>query len=71
MYNDWLMSAFNIFFVSLPVLALGCFDQDISQTSCLRFPQLYKQGQDNACFTWQVQVRMSGCFKSGDKLFYL
>ena len=55
-YNDWLMSAFNIFFVSLPVLALGCFDQDVSQKSCTQFPSLYKQGQDNACFTWQVQV---------------
>ena len=55
-YNDWLMSAFNIFFVSLPVLALGCFDQDVNQRSCLQFPHLYKQGQDNACFTSSTQL---------------
>ena len=55
-YNDWLMSAFNIFFVSLPVLALGCFDQDVNQRSCLLFPHLYKQGQDNACFTPLTQL---------------
>lgn len=55
-YNDWLMSGFNIFFVSLPVLALGCLDQDVNQRSCLQFPQLYRQGQQNACFTPRVQM---------------
>ena len=55
-YNDWLMSAFNIFFVSLPVLALGCLDQDVNQRSSLQFPQLYRQGQQNACFTPRVQM---------------
>jgi magnesium-transporting ATPase (P-type) len=55
-YNDWLMSAFNIFFVSLPVLALGCFDQDVNQKSCVQFPHLYKQGQENQCFTTKTQL---------------
>ena len=55
-YNDWLMSAFNIFMVSLPVLALGCLDQDVNQQSCLKYPHLYKQGQLNVCFAKRVQV---------------
>ena len=55
-YNDWLMSGFNIFFVSLPVLALGCLDQDVNQRSCVSFPHLYRQGQANACFTARVQA---------------
>ena len=55
-YNDWLMSAFNIFFVAFPVIALGILDQDVNQRSCLQFPQLYRQGQQNACFERRVQA---------------
>jgi len=55
-YNDWLMSAFNIFFVAFPVIALGILDQDVSQRSCLQFPQLYRQGQQNVCFERRVQA---------------
>lgn len=29
-YNDWYMALFNVFFTSLPVIALGVLDQDIS-----------------------------------------
>jgi phospholipid-translocating ATPase len=42
--------------VSAPVIALGCLDQDVNQRSCLQFPHLYRQGQNNECFT--VKVRM-------------
>ena len=29
-YNDWYMSLFNVFFTSLPVIALGVLEQDVS-----------------------------------------
>jgi phospholipid-translocating ATPase len=29
-YNDWYMSVFNVFFTSLPVIALGVLEQDVS-----------------------------------------
>ena len=39
-YNDWLMSSFNIFFTNFPVLALGILDQDdaprASSSRCTR-----------------------------------
>ena len=72
-YNDWLMSAFNIFFVSLPVLALGCFDQDVNQRSCVQFPHLYKQGQDNACFTPSTQAcwALNACYVSVVTYFFV
>lgn len=35
-YNDWYMSLYNVFFTSLPVIALGVFDQDISARFCLK-----------------------------------
>ncbi|BAU01003.1 hypothetical protein VIGAN_11015400 [Vigna angularis var. angularis] len=35
-YNDWYMSFYNVCFTSLPVIALGVFDQDVSAKLCLK-----------------------------------
>lgn len=35
-YNDWYLSFYNVFFTSLPVIALGVFDQDVSSQFCLK-----------------------------------
>lgn len=35
-YNDWYMSFYNVFFTSLPVIALGVFDQDVPAHLCLK-----------------------------------
>ncbi|KAL5723493.1 P-type phospholipid transporter [Ranunculus cassubicifolius] len=51
-YNDWYMSLYNVFFTSLPVLALGVFDQDVSARFCLKFPLLYQEGVQNVLFSW-------------------
>lgn len=52
-YNDWFMSLFNVFFTSLPVIALGIFDQDVSARFCLKFPILYQEGVQNMLFSWR------------------
>jgi phospholipid-translocating ATPase len=36
MYNDWYSSLFNVLFTSLPVIALGVFEQDVSSRVCLQ-----------------------------------
>ncbi|KAG1342768.1 Phospholipid-transporting ATPase 10 [Cocos nucifera] len=51
-YNDWFMSFYNVFFTSLPVIALGVFDQDVSARFCLKFPILYQEGVQNVLFSW-------------------
>ncbi|PKA53862.1 Putative phospholipid-transporting ATPase 9 [Apostasia shenzhenica] len=51
-YNDWFLSLYNVFFTSLPVLALGVFDQDVSARFCLKFPMLYQEGVQNLLFSW-------------------
>ncbi|XP_043702354.1 putative phospholipid-transporting ATPase 9 isoform X2 [Telopea speciosissima] len=51
-YNDWYMSLYNVFFTSLPVIALGVFDQDVSARFCLKFPLLYQEGVQNVLFSW-------------------
>jgi phospholipid-translocating ATPase len=52
-YNDWFMSFYNVFFTSLPVIALGVFDQDVSSKLCLKFPLLYQEGVQNLLFSWK------------------
>ncbi|XP_015584526.1 putative phospholipid-transporting ATPase 9 [Ricinus communis] len=52
-YNDWFLSLYNVFFTSLPVIALGVFDQDVSARYCLKFPLLYQEGVQNVLFSWQ------------------
>lgn len=51
-YNDWYMSLYNVFFTSLPVIALGVFDQDVSARFCLKYPLLYQEGVQNILFSW-------------------
>ncbi|CAM0958897.1 unnamed protein product [Alopecurus aequalis] len=51
-YNDWSMSLYNVIFTSLPVIALGVFDQDVSARFCLKYPMLYQEGPQNLLFRW-------------------
>ncbi|XP_045833289.1 putative phospholipid-transporting ATPase 9 isoform X2 [Trifolium pratense] len=52
-YNDWFLALYNVFFSSLPVIALGVFDQDVSARYCLKFPLLYQEGVENILFSWR------------------
>ncbi|XWS44176.1 hypothetical protein CRYUN_Cryun15aG0021900 [Craigia yunnanensis] len=61
-YNDWYMSCYNVFFTSLPVIALGVFDQDVSARLCLKYPLLYQEGVQNILFSW---VRILGWMFNG------
>ncbi|KAJ7943239.1 Phospholipid-transporting ATPase [Quillaja saponaria] len=51
-YNDWFLSLYNVFFSSLPVIAMGVFDQDVSARFCHKFPLLYQEGVQNILFSW-------------------
>ncbi|KAL0904477.1 hypothetical protein M5K25_026598 [Dendrobium thyrsiflorum] len=52
-YDSWFLSLYNVFFTSLPVIALGVFDQDVSSRFCLKFPMLYQEGVQNLLFSWR------------------
>ncbi|KAM3375108.1 putative phospholipid-transporting ATPase 7 [Capsicum galapagoense] len=51
-YDDSYMILFNVILTSLPVIALGVFEQDVSSEVCLQFPALYQQGPKNLFFDW-------------------
>eukprot|EP00794_Sanderia_malayensis_P010085 gene10085-11115_t len=50
LYDAWFISLYNVCFTSLPVLAMGIFDKDVSDKSCRDFPKLYIPGQENILF---------------------
>ncbi len=45
------ISLFNVVFTSLPILAVGLFEQDVSAEVSLQFPVLYQAGPLNKYFT--------------------
>ncbi|RLM62239.1 putative phospholipid-transporting ATPase 8 [Panicum miliaceum] len=51
-YNDWFISFYNVAFTSLPVIALGVFDKDVSSRVCLEVPSLHQDGVNNVFFSW-------------------
>ncbi|OVA12384.1 Cation-transporting P-type ATPase [Macleaya cordata] len=61
-YDDWYMVLFNVVLTSLPVIALGVFEQDVSSDVCLQFPAIYRQGQSNIHFSWK---RIIGWISNG------
>ncbi|GAA6100319.1 phospholipid-transporting ATPase ID isoform X2 [Tachysurus ichikawai] len=52
-YDQWFITLFNIVYTSLPVLAMGLFDQDVNEQYSLRYPNLYQPGQLNLLFNKQ------------------
>ncbi|KAJ4884232.1 putative phospholipid-transporting ATPase 9 [Raphanus sativus] len=71
-YNDWFLSLYNVFFSSLPVIALGVFDQDVSARFCLKFPLLYQEGVQNVLFSWRrILGWMFNGFYSAVIIFFL
>ncbi|XP_076426679.1 putative phospholipid-transporting ATPase IM isoform X2 [Peromyscus maniculatus bairdii] len=49
-YDQWFITLFNIVYTSLPVLAMGIFDQDVNDQISMDCPQLYEPGQLNLLF---------------------
>mmetsp|Transcript_23132 Transcript_23132/g.57897 ORF Transcript_23132/g.57897 Transcript_23132/m.57897 type:complete len:1024 (+) Transcript_23132:91-3162(+) len=50
-YDDWLMTFFNITITSLPPFAVGMFEKDISEEIIERHPESYQRTQRNTVFT--------------------
>ncbi|XP_063216373.1 probable phospholipid-transporting ATPase IM isoform X2 [Bacillus rossius redtenbacheri] len=49
-FDPMFISVYNLFYTSLPVLALGIFDQDVSDKNSLMYPKLYTPGHSNLLF---------------------
>lgn len=49
-YDQYFITLYNIVYTSLPVLAMGTFDQDVPDQRSLEYPKLYEPGQLNLLF---------------------
>ncbi|XP_038146093.1 phospholipid-transporting ATPase ID isoform X2 [Cyprinodon tularosa] len=49
-YDQYFITLYNIVYTSLPVLAMGVFDQDVPDHRSLEYPKLYEPGQLNLLF---------------------
>ncbi|XP_043936578.1 phospholipid-transporting ATPase ID [Protopterus annectens] len=49
-YDQYFITLYNIVYTSLPVLAMGIFDQDVPEMRSLEYPKLYEPGQLNLLF---------------------
>ncbi|XP_055326985.1 phospholipid-transporting ATPase ID isoform X3 [Sitodiplosis mosellana] len=65
-YDPMYISVYNLFYTSLPVLALGVFEQDVSDKDSIEFPKLYTPGLTNEFFNVKEFMRsvMHGLFSS-------
>ncbi|KAG1704733.1 Phospholipid-transporting ATPase ID [Nymphon striatum] len=50
LYDPVFISCYNVFFTSLPVLALGIFDQDVNDKNARKYAKLYSPGHLNLLF---------------------
>lgn len=46
LYDDLYQATYNLMFTALPVISLGFFERDIDVVDSLRYPELYKIGQE-------------------------
>ncbi|XP_032809728.2 phospholipid-transporting ATPase IC-like isoform X1 [Petromyzon marinus] len=53
-YDDWYITLYNMLYSALPVLVMGLFDQDVSDSKSFKFPELYETGQKNLNFNYKI-----------------
>lgn len=56
-FDPMFIAVYNLFYTSLPVLAIGVFDQDVSDKNSIAYPQLYTPGQTNLLFNKKEFLR--------------
>jgi len=48
--ESWVISVFNLFFTSIPVVVFAIFERDISDKYLEQFPELYRRSKNNTDF---------------------
>ncbi|KAI9846365.1 MAG: hypothetical protein M1838_001316 [Thelocarpon superellum] len=56
LYESWTLTMFNTLFTSLPVLAIGIFEQDLLPSTLLAVPELYARGRLSEAFNLRVYL---------------
>ena len=59
LYDPIFIAMYNLFYTSMPVLALGVFEQDVNAENSLKFPRLYTPGLHSSQFNKMAFLRAS------------
>jgi magnesium-transporting ATPase (P-type) len=51
-YDPIFITLYNVVFTSLPVIAVGIFEQDVSAEDSIKTPALYEAGLKNSLFSY-------------------
>jgi phospholipid-translocating P-type ATPase (flippase) len=68
MYNAMILSTYNLFFTSLPVIAFALLEQDVDYDNSMQHPPLYTAGSRNAYLNqglfvrWCAEAFLASCF---------
>ncbi|GJD09893.1 Phospholipid-transporting ATPase 3 [Galdieria sulphuraria] len=57
--DSWILQFFNLFITSLPPLALGTFEKDITETTIMRHPSAYQGLRDSGYFSGKKMLYWS------------
>ncbi|XP_048732030.2 phospholipid-transporting ATPase ID-like isoform X2 [Ostrea edulis] len=64
LYDPYFVSFYNVFYTSMPVLILACFDQDVNDYYSIRYPKLYTPGLLDSMFNKKMFA-----FSAGEGIF--
>merc|ERR1712093_203177 len=53
-FNEWLSSSYSVFFTSLPVIVVLCWDVDLPDDVALESPELYVEGIQRTRFNPRI-----------------
>eukprot|EP01113_Clastostelium_recurvatum_P002109 TRINITY_DN1087_c0_g1_i3.p1 TRINITY_DN1087_c0_g1~~TRINITY_DN1087_c0_g1_i3.p1 ORF type:complete len:1128 (-),score=322.94 TRINITY_DN1087_c0_g1_i3:54-3437(-) len=53
LYDDWIITFFNIFITSVPPYFMALFDKDVPEDVLAMYPQLYRRAQSGHLFTFR------------------
>lgn len=53
-YDQWMITIYNVFFTSFPPLCLGLLDKDVNDKMCILNPSLYRLGQAQKLFNLRI-----------------
>jgi phospholipid-transporting ATPase len=59
-YEPWIYQMYNIFMTGLPIMYYCLFDFEYAKEEFLKYPNYYRIGMKNACFSYKIFVQWLG-----------
>ena len=57
-YDPFFISAYNVFFTSMPIIVVGVFDKDVDTVASIRYGKLYSPGVSSQFFNRKLFFKL-------------